>query len=135
MFYDFEITIPAGTTKASPKEESFKLTKGVVHYVEVNFPAGCRGYVYLQLFDGEHQVWPTNRQGSFRGEGYTIPMNEYYKLYTSPYIIKAKGWSPDATYDHTLAVRIGSLKEEELEPLKEMPGMFSKFFKLLGVKT
>jgi len=135
MFYDFEITIKAGTTEAAPKEESFKVTKGVVHYAEVSFPAGCRQYVYLRLFHLEHQIIPTNRQGSLRGEGYTIPISEHYKLDTAPYIIKAKGWSPSAVYNHTLTVRIGILREDELEPLKGLPGMFAKFFKLLGVKA
>jgi len=134
MYYDFAVTVTAGKTKNTPKEQTLKLTKGVIHYVEVNFPAGCRGYAFMTLRHQEHQVWPTNPERAFSGEGYTIPMQEYYKLYSEPYSLKAVAWSPDATYDHTITVRIGILSEEELEPVKETTNLLQKFLKLLGGK-
>ena len=135
MFYEFPIVVTAGKTEADPAIEILKLTAGIIHQVSVEFPAGCRGYVYCKLLHQEHQLWPTNPQGAFRGEGYVIPIEEYYPLTTEPFSLKAVAWSPSATYDHTLRVRVGILTEEELEPLRELPEQFQKFFKLLGVKV
>jgi len=135
MYYDFAVTVTAGKTEAAPVVEILKLTAGIIHRVEMEFPAGCRGYVYCKLFHQEHQVWPTNPQGTFRGEGYIIPIPEYYALTTAPYSLKAVAWSRDATHNHTLRVRVGLLTEEELEPLIELPAQFQKFFKLLGANV
>lgn len=134
MFYEFAVAVPAYTLEVWPVKQVLKLTAGIIHHVEVEFPAGCRGYVYCKLLHQEHQLWPTNPQGSFRGEGYIIPITEYYPLVEAPYSLKAVAWSPDAIYDHTLRVRVGVLTEEELEPLKGLPGQFQKLFKLLGMK-
>jgi len=135
MFYDFAVTVLAGTTEATPKVEDLKLTAGIIHPLSVEFPAGCRGYVYCKLYHQEHQVWPTNPQGTLRAEGYTIPIEDYYPLTTEPYSLKVRAWSPLAIYDHTLRVRVTVVTEEELEPLKDLPAEFQKFFKLLGVKS
>lgn len=133
MFYDFAVVVPAGTTEAAPKVETLKLTKGIIHRVEVEFPSGCKGYVSLALYHQEHQVWPTNPSGEFSTSGYTIPIDEHYRLHTKPYSLKARAWSPDATYNHTITVRIGILPQEVLSPLTGLGAMFKKFFKMLGI--
>lgn len=133
MFYDFAVTIPHGRTKASPLEQVLKLTHGIIHRVEIEFPAGCRGYASLVLKHEEHQLYPTNPDEAFNGEGYTIPIDDYFPLTTEPYSLKAVGWAPDAIYDHTITVRVGILSEEELQPMKETTSLFQKFFKFIGV--
>ena len=134
MYYDFAVVVEKGNDADSPKKEILELTKGVIHRVEAEFPAGCRGQVYLKLFHREHQVWPTNAQGSFKGEGYTVPIDEHYKLTSEPYALKAVAWGVDCSYNHTLTVRIGILPEEVLLPLKGISSIFQKFFKLMGVR-
>lgn len=133
MYYDFAVLVETSHTVASPKEEILKLTKGVIHRVEVEFPSGCRGQVYLKLLHHEHQVWPTNPQGSFNAEGYTIPIGEHHKLTSEPYALKAIAWGVGCSYNHTITVRVGILPEEILLPLTRLGAKFSKFFKLIGV--
>lgn len=107
MYYDFSFTIPANTARASPYTEDVKLTHGIINRVEVGFPRGCAGLAHLQLRRSLHQLWPTNPQGSFNTDGYTIAFNEDQDFYTEPYILTLVGWNLDDTYDHTLEVRIG----------------------------
>lgn len=133
MYYDFAVTVPAGTAENDPVTENLKLTKGIIHRVEVDFPAGCRGYVSLVIMHGGHQLFPENREGSFNAEGYTIPIDEHYPLLSKPYSLKAVAWSPDASYDHTITVRIGILDERVMSPLVELGGNLKKFLKLVGV--
>lgn len=134
MYYDFAVLVERKHKVDSPKEETLKLTKGVIHRVEAEFPRGCRGQVYLKLLHQEHQVWPTNPDGSYNAEGYTVPIDEHYKLTSAPYALKAVAWGVDCGYEHTLTVRVGILPEEIVAPLTGLAPMFRKFFKLLGVK-
>lgn len=134
MYYDFAVLVETSHKVDSPKEQVLKLTRGVIHRVEVEFPAGCQGMVYLKLLHQEHQVWPTNPDGSYNAEDYTIPIGEHYKLASEPYALKAIAWGVGCSYDHTITVRIGILPEEILSPLTGLGAMFKKFFKLLGVK-
>ena len=133
MFYDFAVTIPAGRTENSPVEQTLKLTKGIIHRVEIEFPAGCKGYAHLVLLHEGHQLYPTNPDEDFNANGYTIPIDDYFPLDTAPYSLKAVGWSPDAEYDHTITVRVGILPEEILSPLFGLGASLSKFFKLVGI--
>jgi len=116
MFYDFSFTIPANTTKKSPLREDINLTHGIIHRVEIGFPAGCAGLVYLQIVQGLHQIWPTNADGSFNTDDYTIAFNEYEDMTTEPFTLTLIGWNLDDTYDHTLEIRIGILPMIVLKP-------------------
>jgi len=134
MYYDFAVLVETKHKANSPKEEILTLTKGVIHRVEVEFPAGCRGQVNLQLFDREHQVWPTNTDEAFNGEGYTVPIDEHYKLTSEPYALKAVAWGVDCSYEHTITVRIGILPEEVLTPLVGLKQIFSSLFPVKRIK-
>ncbi len=126
MFYDFSFTIPANTPEKTPEKLKCKLTHGIIHRVEVGFPAGCAGLVHLQIRQGLHQVWPTNPEGSFRADRYTIAFNEHLEFTRKPYILTLSGWNLDDTYPHTLEVRIGILPSEVLMPEETFMQAFKK---------
>ena len=93
-------------------EVELKLTHGVIHYIEIGFPAGCAGLAHLVLLHGEHQLYPTNPEGSFAANGYVIPINDYFELFYAPFEITLRGWNLDDTFPHTLSVRINVLQED-----------------------
>lgn len=107
MYYDVSFTIPANTAELSPSLKYVKLCYGVIHRVEAGFPRGCAGLAHLQIKRASHQLWPTNPEGSFNTDGYTISFNEDQDFFIEPYILTLVGWNLDDTYDHTLEVRIG----------------------------
>jgi len=130
VFYDFSFTIPANTPQNSPAELRCKLTQGITHRVEISFPPGCAGLVYLQIFDNAHQVYPTNPGGSFKTDSYTIAFNDYYELKSEPYTLRLVGWNEDDTYDHTLEVRFGILEEKYIKPYEEEMGIIRRLKRL-----
>lgn len=133
MFYDFEVTIPAGTLEADPVEVEMKLTNGVIHTIRVDFPPGPRGEVRLAIFQGSLQRYPFNRGGSFRADNTYINFEDFLDFQSSPYILTAKGWSPTAAYDHTLHIQIGLIESKiALASLRLAAGM-EKFLKLVGI--
>jgi len=131
MYYDFSFTIPANTLKKSPTELEVKLTSGVIHRVEIGFPSGCAGLVNLAIRKGLHQVWPTNPDGAFNTNDYTITINEFYPLTTAPYKLTLQGWSLDDTYPHTIEVRFALLPPEVLYPEETFIEAFKKLMKRL----
>ena len=135
MFYDFEVNIPANTLSTAPVVQKLQIARGVIHYAEITFPSGCRGYVYAKILFHNKQILPTNQKASFRANGYTIPIREHLKIDEPPYTLTFVGWSDGSTYEHNITVRVGVLQESELEPLFQLPKLFVNFFKLLGVKS
>ena len=132
MYYDVSFTIPANTAEATPEELRVKLTHGVIHRVEIGFPAGCAGLAHLQIREGGHQAWPTNPDGSFNTDDYTIPIDDYYELFEEPYTLTLTGWNLDDTYDHTLEVRIGVLPKELLVPDQSLVRRLKNFLRRFG---
>ncbi len=126
MFYDFSFTIPINTTKDSPFRQNIKLTHGIIHRVEIGFPSGCAGLAHLRFKDGLHQLWPTNPDGDFNTDNYTIAFNEYHEFFRAPYILTLVGWNLDDTYPHTLEIRLGILPVEVLAPEETFIQAFKK---------
>ena len=134
MFYDFNITISAGTTEASPKEQVLRLTYGIIHYVGVEMPPGCRGLVFCRLFRWEHQVWPTNTGGYFRTEGPPIVFEDRYPLLDRPFTMLFRGWAPDAGYDHAVVVRLGLMRPEAFAEYREKLSIKEKLAIAFGLR-
>jgi hypothetical protein len=112
VYYDFTLTIPANTTESSPTEDVVRVTHGVLHRIEVAFPAGCAGLAHLVILYREFQLYPTNPEGNFASDNYTIPIDDYFELFDHPYTLKLRGWNLDDTYSHTITVRLGIYPED-----------------------
>lgn len=131
MFYDYAFLIHAGTTKVAPEEQFINLVSGVIHKIEIEFPAGCRGTANLAIYHGAHQVWPSNIDEAFNTEDFTIVIDEVEKLPAGPNLFRLVGWSPNACYDHTISVRFGILPPEAIlvssvvDAIKSLFSMFS----------
>lgn len=133
MYYSFAITLPRSTAEGTPVTEVMKLTQGVIHRVEVQFPIGCMGLAHCQLRYQEHQLYPTNPDGDFASDGYIIPIDDYFPMDTEPYALKFIGWNDDDTYQHIVTVRVGVLHAEIVAPLQGLGGALKKFLKLVGI--
>lgn len=131
MFYDFSFEIPANTPKYPLYSQRVNLTHGILHRIEIGFPAGCAGMVHFRIKKGLHQVWPTNSADDFTADGYTIVINEFYELLTAPYFLTLHGWSPDTTYPHTLEIRFGILPVDVLQPEEPFIEAFKKLLQRL----
>ncbi len=112
MVYAYDIITPASTTEAAPKRSSLKVTKGLVYQVEVEFPPGPLGLCHVQIFDGGHQLWPSNPGESFHGDNGMIVFPDSYLKLAEPYEFQAITWNRDDTYQHQIHIRIGQVSEE-----------------------
>ena len=133
MFYDFSFTIPANTLQKTPYEKDINLTHGVIHRLEIGFPAGPRHMVHVAIRQGLHQIWPTNSDGSFNSDNYTIVINEYHDMTVEPFILTLQGWSPGTTYAHTIEFRFGILPMIILKPEETFLQAFKTLLKRLRI--
>lgn len=133
MFYDFAVTVPASTAEASPVTQGMKLTTGIVHRVEVQFPAGCAGLAHCAVEHDGHQFLPTNPDGDFASDDFTVVIDEHYELKKGNTLMRARAWNDDDTYQHTITIRVGIMDSKLwLTLLKVITGL-QKMLKLVGV--
>ena len=109
MFFEYALTIPANTAAASPTESLVALSAGRLVAVAVQFPRGCVGLVHTVAHRSEHQLWPTNPDGSIVGEGAMISWAEDLVLEDDPYTLRLRGWNLDDSYQHTVTWRFNVL--------------------------
>jgi hypothetical protein len=105
----FELTTPAGTAIENALELELKLTEGTISQVWMVHPEGCQGLAHAAIFEGIHQRYPHNPEGSYHGNAVPMIWDDNYEL-KAPALLKLKTWNEDDTYDHTVYVRITILR-------------------------
>lgn len=135
MYYEFAITVSANTAESSPVEQYLKLTHGLIHHIEIQFPIGCAGLAHCQLLSPNFGSLPTNPSGDFSSDGYTIPIDENLEFFAEPYIIKARLWNDDETYPHTITIRVGMFESKTALWIISLFKGLAKMLKLMGIKV
>jgi len=114
MIYRFSITTPASTTTAAKQKTILQLARGIIHRIEIDFPAGSMGALHLGIYRGLHQVWPSNTGEEFSADNREIVFAEYYEMFWTPYILEAHTWNESLNNDHELIIRIGLLQRKHV---------------------
>ena len=117
MFYSFSYAPGDSDTASSPYVLDLNLTAGVIHQVDVLFQAGSNHKIFVQIWDGNTQIWPTNRGEKLRGDATVISFREFYELIPGDTKLKAKIWTTLVTNLKEVIVNIGVLPKEILQPL------------------
>lgn len=117
MFYAFSYTPDGSDTETDPYTLDLHLTQGVVHQVDVLFQDGCNHKIFVQLWDGDHQIWPTNRGEKFRGNATVISFREFYELLPGYTKLNAHIWTTLPSDFKEVIIQIGLLPKEVLQPL------------------
>jgi len=131
MLFEYRLTVPADTAEADPEPLEVPLCAGTVTRVDVQFPAGCSGMVYVSIWRGEHQVWPVNLDEAIAGEDHVVTWPESYDLDDEPFGFEVRGWSPDTTYPHVITFRFALLSLEEAQSARGLPGLLRRLGNLL----
>jgi len=133
MFYDFAVTVPAGTPESAPVEQEINLTSGQIQKVHILFPPGPHGLVKVRIFDGGHQYLPTNPDGYFWSDDEVVKAeDEAYDL-SGAESMKILAYSPGTSYDHTIGVRVSISRPDELTAKNPLVAGLQSLLKLIGV--
>jgi len=105
MLFTHTLTVPANTSEGAAVSDKLELDHGVITRVEVEFPAGCAGLVYVHIDRALHQVWPTNPDGRLRSDGRAIVWADYQEMFAEPLELDLVGYNLDDTYQHQVLFR------------------------------
>ncbi len=133
MFYDFAVTVPAGRTEAAPLIYDLPLTKGVLHHMEVGFRAGCDHRVFCRILRGNYQLFPTDQDGAFCADDYTIVFSDSFDLDDEPLTLQAVCYAPSSTYQHIITVRIGVIDNSTILFLLKVARGLQKMLQLMRI--
>jgi len=114
MIYSFDINTEKNTLASSPKVTTMKLTYGIIHQLDIIFPAGLSGLAGISLWRGSNQVWPTNPAEYFHTDDEILTFKESYKLYNAPFVVEAHTYNEDDTYNHSIIIRFGMLRRNDI---------------------
>lgn len=117
MFYVFSYTPSASDTEADPHELQMQLTAGVVHQVDVLFQDGCAHKEFVQMFNDNFQLWPSNRGEKLRGNATVVSFREFYELVPGNSILTAKIWTTLTADFKELIIQIGLLPKKVIQPM------------------
>jgi len=117
MFYVFSYTPTAADTEANPHLMDLHLTAGVIHQVDVLFQSGCAHKIFVQIWKGGTQVWPTNRGENFRGDATVISFRDFQEVIPGGDLYRAKIWTTLTTTFYEVIIQIGMLPKKVLQPL------------------
>ena len=131
--YSVTKTFTAGGSKTSPEELEIKCIWGIVTDVTITFPAGCHGVCHVHLDDELHQMFPTNPEGDYALDDWTLKIDDEYKLLSDKRKVYLRGYNT-GTYDHTIAVTFRVKLPDEHTPLEmALFKLINIMEKLLGI--
>lgn len=114
MNYNFTLSIPKNTVESDPSETVMKMTYGVIRKVIIVVPRGPAAVAHLKILYHEHQLYPLNVQGNYKGDGVTVQFEEYQPIIVAPYELKAKGWNESTAHAHEFMMNFTVLRPEEM---------------------
>jgi len=116
MLFTFPITVPAGTPENNKKTQELEIEPGIIKRIGVKFFAGVNNTVKVRIVHGEIPIMPKNFDSYVSGDNEEVFDEPYYHILDKPAKLVFQGWSPSATYDHTVIVRILVLDPEIAYP-------------------
>lgn len=134
MFHQFELTLASKTPAADPITQTLQLHYGIITYMAIGFPPGCKGLAKAKVMRYEHQIFPNNTGAWAYWDGAIIGGQTHIPLVESPYILKAIGYNDDDKYDHTLSIFVIVLPVEVAEPWAEPQSLLDRIKSMLGIK-
>lgn len=109
MIYRFGITTLHKTDGPVWKKTVLRLSRGVIHQIDIRFPPGPQGFLKLHINRAAHQIWPSTSGQDFSTDNELITFREHYELISAPLQFEAWTWNDDDTHDHLVIIRIGIL--------------------------
>lgn len=124
MFFEAHITVPASTTQATPQETRIKLTKGVIHEIELAPWGAAVDILHCSIRRAVHQIFPTNPDAPVSFSGQKIEGRVYHPIDEDPLEVQVYSWNDSTLYAHSFTIRLWLLPREMVEPAA---GVFKRF--------
>lgn len=116
MFYSWPIVVGSGNDSSSKVVIEMPMSPGIIHQVDIMFPDTCDHGIGVQIFDASFQVWPSNRDGTVRGDAAVISFRDFYEMTAANNVLKGVAWLITSGKQGTIWIHIGVLPRSILQP-------------------
>ena len=130
MDYVVDLAIPANTAQADCVTEILRVPKGVITGLRVFFPPGCAGLAGVRVKCFEQQIYPSNPDSWYRGDGLHIVITDDHRLTHAFQTVKFQGYNLDDSYPHTVTVSLTVLSASEALAGAGLPAWFQRLLRL-----
>jgi len=117
MFYVYSHTPTEALTEATAYKLQIPLTSGVIHQVDVLFQDGCNHETFVQIYQANFQLWPSNRGEELRGNATVVSFREFYELAAGGTDLTAHIWSTLTSAWKEVIIQIGVLPKRIIQPM------------------
>ena len=117
MFHVFAYTLTASDLVDDPHKMDMDLSAGVIHQVDILFQKDCAHKINVQIWKGGHQLWPSNRGASLKGDSTIISFREFLELRGAVNDLHALIWTTDDTVLKEVIIQVGMLPREIIQPI------------------
>lgn len=132
MHYSFDLTIPENTTEAGKISLVCPVNYGILREIEIFFPWGCAGLVHVQLYKAINQIFPSNKDESYKDNDYHLKFEEYYPILEKPYELTLWGWNLDDYFSHVITFRFLVIHPSAISAVSGIPIAQEELAALLG---
>ena len=116
MFYSWPITVAADNIASNKAIIDMPMSSGIIHQVDIAFPDTADHDIRVQVFDASVQLWPSNRDGTVRGDAAVISFRDFYEMTPANNILRGVAWLTNAAKAGTIWIQIGVLPRSVLQP-------------------
>lgn len=106
MLFKTDLLIPLNTLLSDPETTLMKLCQGTITHSFIQFPPGCGGLVWVQVWLNGYQLIPWERGEWLRGDDHIIEDHSYYPVDEEPRLLTIRGYSEGSEYPHTVQVGV-----------------------------
>ena len=116
MFYSWPIVVAAGNIESNKATIDMSMSSGVIHQVDIMFPDTSDHDIRVQVFDASFQLWPSNRDGTVRGDAAVISFRDFYEMKGDNNVLRGVAWLTNTAKAGTIWIQIGVLPRSVLQP-------------------
>jgi len=131
MLYQVRLTVPADTPADKPVEVKVKIEEPYLLYYGVKFPPGPSDMVYIAIYHGISQLFPSREGEWISGDNEIVGDWPIHRLPERPCTLRVKGYSPGTRYQHTVIVRFIAVEAEWVVWMRTIGALFKAFKRLL----
>lgn len=76
---------------------------GTIKKATISFPDGCHGVCHVHIDAGLHQIYPTNPEGDYALDGFTLVIEDPFKIADGVKKLQLRGYNK-GIYEHEIKV-------------------------------
>lgn len=112
MIFLKKIIIQPNISIANNTISEIIIKQGIIHLIEISFPAGCKGLVGIAICNTLHQIFPTTPDEWFTDDNVVLSYRENYEIKSDESKLFIRAYNEDEKYVHTIIVKIAIIEKK-----------------------